>query len=128
MDHRRRWDPAVAHRGAAVEGFIEAYFGRADRKVLLVAGAGFDPRAQAVALRLVKAGQADIAALLIREIRPEPPRGESDRADANLAALRELWDATKLFQLRSTGAMVRLWVVEMRLECWRYVLLAIVPT
>ena len=82
MDHGRRWDPCVAHRGNEVDGFINDYFAQPDRKVLLVTGAGFDPRSCTVAERLSNTATS-VRALLIREERPNPPQDQSDRADAN---------------------------------------------
>ena len=51
-----------------------------------VAGAGFDPRACAVAARL-GATAAVVRALLIKEERPDPPRDQVDRAATNTTAL-----------------------------------------
>ena len=82
----RRWDPCIAHRGEEVDTFISQYFGRRDRKVLLVAGAGFDPRACVVARRLSVAAQ-EMRALLIKEDRPSPPRRQAEQADVNTATL-----------------------------------------
>ena len=82
MDHGRRWDPCVSHRGDEVDDFLSHYFSQPNRKVLLVAGAGFDPRSCAVAVRLSNTA-ASVRALLIREERPNPPQDQSDRADAN---------------------------------------------
>ncbi len=86
MGLERRWDPCVAHRGEEVDGFVAHYFTQPDRKVLLVVGAGFDPRSRVVATRL---SDADVRArgLFIRENRPDPPRDQMDRADANTNAL-----------------------------------------
>ena len=86
MGQERRWDPCVAHRGDEVDGFVTDYFTQADRKVLLVAGAGFDPRSCTVAERLSEAA-TNMWALLIRENRPHPPRDQLDRAGANTEAL-----------------------------------------
>ena len=86
MDDERRWDPCVAHRGPEVNGFLAHYFGRPDRKVLLVAGAGFDPRSRALATRLSDA-EAGVRGLFIRENRPDPSRRLLERAAANMDAL-----------------------------------------
>lgn len=83
---RRRWDPCVAHRGAEVDGFLTDYFVQADRRVLLVAGAGFDPRSCAVAARLATAGMP-VRAFFIQENRPNPTQDQVDRAGANTTAL-----------------------------------------
>ena len=39
-----RWDRCVSHRGKVAEQFLRDYFGQADRRPVLIAGAGFDPR------------------------------------------------------------------------------------
>ena len=86
MGHEPRWDPCVAHRGDDVDGFLRHYFARTDRKLFLVAGAGFDPRARVLASRLGKVTKA-LRALFIRERRPDPPKDQSDQAAANTEAL-----------------------------------------
>src|ERR1700684_4582844 len=86
MATERRWDPCVAHRGDAVESFIAEYFSNANRTVLLIAGAGFDPRSTAVATHLAQAG-APVRAVLFQENRPNPIRHLVERATANVVAL-----------------------------------------
>lgn len=85
----RRWDPCIAHRGDEVADFIGDYFTLPDRNLLLVAGAGFDPRARVVAETLCEAN-TNISALLIKELRPSAPVDQADRARANTNALVEL--------------------------------------
>lgn len=82
----RRWDPCVAHRADEVDAFIADYFKGADRRVLFVGGAGFDPRTTAVASRLA-AATGKITALLLQENRPKPPQELLKRATANADAL-----------------------------------------
>ena len=86
MGRQRRWDPCIAHRDSEVDGFLSHYFTQPDRNILLVAGAGFDPRACAVAARLGDSGTV-VRALLIKEERPNPPQDQVDRATANTMAL-----------------------------------------
>ena len=86
MSHERRWDPCIAHRGDQVDGFLVHYFAQLDRSVLLVAGAGFDPRSCAVAARLSNSATC-VRALLIREERPNPPQDQLDRAVVNTDSL-----------------------------------------
>ena len=81
-----RWDPCIAHRENEVEDFLGQHFGRPGRDVFLVAGAGFDPRACAVAARLGTT-VGSLRAVLIREERPNPPRSQVERAGANTTAL-----------------------------------------
>jgi hypothetical protein len=82
-----RWDPCVSHRGAEIDGFIDAYFATADRRTLLVCGAGFDPRSTAVATRLAHT-QGQIRGLFLQEERPNPAQALVDRAGANGGVLR----------------------------------------
>ena len=86
MDHKRRWDPCVAHRGDDVHKFLADYFAQPDRNALLVAGAGFDPRSRTVATLLGET-VASLRALFIRENRPRPPQDQSARAEANTNTL-----------------------------------------
>ncbi len=86
MSHKRRWDPCVAHRGNEVGEFLYHYFTQPDRKVFLVAGAGFDPRSPIVSARLSNTS-ASVRGLLIQEKRPNPLQNQSDRADANTKIL-----------------------------------------
>ena len=86
MSRRPRWDPCVVHRGGDVDEFLTEYFGRPDRKILLVAGAGFDPRSSAVSTRL-RAAKAVIRAVFIKEERPNPAQELLDRANANETTL-----------------------------------------
>lgn len=86
MALQRRWDPCISHRGAEVDGFISDYFAIPDRQVLLIAGAGFDPRSTAVASRLA-AVHANLRAVLLQENRPNPAQALTERARANRDAL-----------------------------------------
>ncbi len=86
MQRPRRWDPCVSHRGNDVTQFIETYFSEKDRRVLLIAGAGFDPRATRVAHQLGTACKS-IRAVWLKEERPKPAGALVSAADANLATL-----------------------------------------
>jgi hypothetical protein len=82
-----RWDPCVSHYGTEIDSFVETYFSAAGRQILLVGGAGFDPRSAAVAQRLAYT-QGQIRGLFIQEERPKPKQSLIDRAVANGDALR----------------------------------------
>ena len=86
MECGHRWDPCIAHRDGEADEFLAHHFGQPDRNVLLVGGAGFDPRACAVATRLGEVGTS-VRALLIREERPDPLQAQVDRAGANTTVL-----------------------------------------
>ena len=82
MIGKRRWDPCIAHRGDEVDTFLADYFRQPNRRVLLVAGAGFDPRACDLVERL-RDTAVGMRALLIKENRPNPPKAQIYQADAN---------------------------------------------
>ena len=86
MAREYRWDPCVAHRGPEVDRFIAEYFVLPDRRIVLIAGAGFDPRSTAVATLLATSGAA-VRALFIQENRPNPAQDLLDRSSRNSSAL-----------------------------------------
>ena len=86
MARRRRWDPCIAHQGKEGEGFVAEYFGACERRVLFIAGAGFDPRSTAVAKQLAAAG-TPIRAVFFQEERPRPIQSLVDRAATNAGVM-----------------------------------------
>ena len=86
MIERRRWDPCVSHRGGEVTDFINDYFAMSDRRILLLAGAGFDPRSTTVANSLASVAK-HLSALFIKEGRPNPDSDLVSRAEKNKADL-----------------------------------------
>ncbi|MHB0928817.1 MAG: hypothetical protein ACYC3W_07830 [Candidatus Nanopelagicales bacterium] len=89
MPARHRWDRCVAHRDPDVRKFIEEYFRGADRRVAVIAAAGFDPRS-AVVCRLLSESAKDIRAVLVREERPDPAPELVTRAAENLSKIEAL--------------------------------------
>lgn len=98
-----RWDQCIANFGSDVADFSQDYFSDANRKVLLVAGAGFDPRSKVVATCLVEAG-TNIEALLIKEMRPEPTQDLVERADSNKTDLKKLLPVHELVEVEIFGS------------------------
>ncbi len=72
MSPRPRWDRCVSHRAGAAEEFVREYFGRADRRPKLIAGAGFDPRSTRFAELLSGVAGDRVSGLFLREQRPSP--------------------------------------------------------
>lgn len=83
MTSGRRWDPCIYHQGKQAEAFFRDYFSDPSRRVLLVAGAGFDPRSPQVCEMFAEAAQGRVDGLFLREERPMPVRELFSRADAN---------------------------------------------
>ena len=77
-----KWNYCVAHSGHDVITFVNEYFSNQRRRVLLICGAGFDPRSTTIPTRLCSVG-ANIRAVLIREERPDPDAELVYRAENN---------------------------------------------
>ncbi len=80
---QRRWERCIEHRADEAVAFVADYFKQPDRKVVLIAGAGFDPRSVVLCDCLAPVSPA-IQALLIREERPDPSGELVRRAEGNL--------------------------------------------
>ena len=86
MQHGRLWDPCIGHHGNDVGSFFTQYFGHVDREVLLVAGAGFDPRACTVAVQVNRTA-SHMRMLLVKEERPDSQARQTEQAEANTKLL-----------------------------------------
>ncbi len=87
---RSHWDNAISHTDDSVRTFISEYFSDANRKCLLVAAAGFDPRSQTVSRLLAETLGDRLSILLIREERGRPDSNLVNAADANEEEMRRL--------------------------------------
>jgi hypothetical protein len=85
-----RWGRCIEHRGADVATFVNTHFGETNRRVLLIGGAGFDPRSVVIARLLVAAAPRRVRGLFLRERRPNPDQRLLDRAETNIRELTEL--------------------------------------
>ncbi len=85
-----RWQRCVLQRSERTENFIREFFSDGTRRVLLVGGAGFDPRATRVAGIFAPTLGDRLQALLLREERPNPDAVLVDRAEANVQRLVSL--------------------------------------
>lgn len=103
MGRAVRWDPCISHTGNEAENFIGTYFAEPSRKVVMIAGAGFDPRATMVAEQLAKAAGENLRAVLFRENRPNPDVTLVTRAEGNIATLQRIVPAQELKQIDIFG-------------------------
>lgn len=87
MSVPRRWDRCVRHRGERTLAFMRAHFGEVHRRVLLIAGAGFDPRASTICSELASVMGPRLQALFLREERPNPAPQLVERAERNIEQL-----------------------------------------
>lgn len=80
---QRRWDPCVYHRGEHTQEFFREYLSASNRNVVLIAGAGFDPRSTRFAKLIAETAKGKIRAVLLREERPNPIPALVALAEAN---------------------------------------------
>lgn len=96
---RDHWANCILHHDDDVNAFIESYFAREDRRVLLVAAAGFDPRANHVTQQLSATLADRLSAIFVREERPNPSDNLIERANVNEALLRGLVPDSEVIQV-----------------------------
>lgn len=98
-----RWEPCVAHRGIEISEFVGDHFDKVGANVLLVAGAGFDPRSTAVA-KMLGATRAQVTGVFLREERPRPADALRARADQNAATLADAVDCNQFSTVNIFGS------------------------
>ena len=103
MSPTPRWDRCISHKGVKAQEFVSKYFGETGRQLLVIAGAGFDPRATVLCDQLGAVCKG-ASAILIREIRPQPPQSLLDRADANLAVAQSRYGTVKVLDIEVFAA------------------------
>ena len=103
-----RWDSSISHSGCNADAFIAEYFGSNPGQVLLIGGAGFDPRSTIVAKRLFRA-EVLIKAIFYREERSNTNQELIERAGKNVRVLSELFDNCEVLPIEifsSEGAEI----------------------
>lgn len=78
-----RWVNCPSHRGDDVQHFLNERFTDPARRVLLLGGAGFDPRASVLPLQLQTVLGDRLRTVLLKEERPESTSDLVSRADRN---------------------------------------------
>lgn len=110
MTSSARWNLCVSHRGQEVEEFARAYFPSSARRVLLVAGAGFDPRSADICKLVASSMDGDACAgLFLREERPNPAEALVQAAERMVAEMRGQIPASQVEEVgifASDGAIV----------------------
>lgn len=93
-----RWQPCISHRPEEIEEFVSGYFGNLKSRTLLIAGAGFDPRATSVAQLLHRYAELPDG-VLVKEERPNPDPQLVQRAQSNLDLLRPCVQRPRMVQV-----------------------------
>lgn len=83
IKRKYRWENGVGFRDGDFLRFAERYFGTTSRRVLLIASAGFDPRAPRLAEHLGSWAHGRVRSLVIREERPTSDGALRALADAH---------------------------------------------
>jgi len=90
MAERFLWENCILQRGAVAEEFFRTFFKEGKRRILLIAGAGFDPRTLHFSELLADTGPPHLDAIYLREERPNPSPELVEKSEKNLANLRKL--------------------------------------
>lgn len=85
-----KWDRCIYHIGDDVESFFRDYFASNTRNILLVGGAGFDPRSTLIASLLSEIAGEQTQGFFLREERPSPDAMLVSKANENQALLKKL--------------------------------------
>lgn len=109
MSTKMRWERCISLRGMEVTEFAARHLGDSGRKVMLIGGAGFDPRSTQITDMLAQ-NIKGIAALFLREERPGVLQTAlRSRADANaehMAKLVSESDAKVIPVFANDGAVI----------------------
>lgn len=90
MSEQMRWDRCINLCGNEVSEFVAKYLAEVGRNIVLIGGAGFDPRSTQIAEILARHVKA-LKAIFIREERPGVLQTTlRDRADVNADYMRKL--------------------------------------
>lgn len=100
---RPHWQNCIAHFDEAVPGFITEYFGDENRRCLIVAAAGFDPRSRHVSTLLAASMHDRLTGLFVREERGTPDAGLVDAADQNANALSDVVPISQVLAVNIFG-------------------------
>ena len=96
---RMLWERCIHNRGQDALGFAQEYFSQNNRHVLLIGGAGFDPRSQLVTHELSRVCEGRLKGLYIRERRPNASTKLVAMADDNDEAIRKLVPSAEIFHV-----------------------------
>ena len=100
---RPHWENCITHADERLAGFVTEYFGAPERRCLLVAAAGFDPRSVRIAEMLGATLGDRLSAIVVREERRTPSANLISAADANEAAIRRLVPACSTMSIDVFG-------------------------
>jgi hypothetical protein len=83
-----KWEHSIYHIGDDVEPFFRDYFTSNSKSLLLIGGAGFDPRSTVIPSLLAECAASRIEGFFFREERPRPDTTLVAKANDNEKSLR----------------------------------------
>jgi hypothetical protein len=95
-----RWEDCIVQRDEHVLVFIENFLAQPKRRALLIAGAGFDPRATHVCEILASHMRDRLTVVLLREERPNSNQRLREGANENLAKMTSRVDRLTVSEVR----------------------------
>lgn len=104
MTKAGRWDRCILQRGTDVAAFVKEFLSQPHRRLLVIGGGGFDPRATRFCELLKKENSTPISAIFIREERPNTDAEVRTRAEANVKDLLELVPAAHVNEVQIFAA------------------------
>jgi hypothetical protein len=94
-----KWKRCIYHAGQHVEPFFEDYLDSNQRQILVIGGAGFDPRSTHISRIIAKYATNPPHGFFIREQRPRPAAQLSQNAAANESVLRQIFSTIAIEHL-----------------------------
>jgi hypothetical protein len=94
-----RWEDLIVQRGSDAQQFALQFLHDPQRSIMIVGGAGFDPRATHVTKLITTDSKATVQSVYFREERPSPSSRLSERADQNISELKRFVPSATFHQL-----------------------------
>jgi hypothetical protein len=100
MSSPSKWERSIYHIGSEVELFFRDYFSSGAKTILLVGGAGFDPRSTVIAKLLADIAAKQTHGSFLREERPNPDPALVEKANENEDVLKKLLPNSQFKELQ----------------------------
>lgn len=99
-----RWEYGITHANEELDEFLVNFFEDSDRNIVLIAGAGFDPRSTIIAERLAGLKGVQLRAIFIRETRPDPDEKLVELAETHLETLTAVVPINRVVEVQIFGS------------------------
>lgn len=99
MTMQPRWDRCVYQRGPDAQQFVAAYLAEKRRRLLLIGGAGFDPRSPQLC-EILTTHKCHLTGFFLREERPVTSRELQEKAAANISRLQRFCTTSEIITIQ----------------------------